>query len=74
MVIGKLKYLIGPASGLFPTLLNSFPGGCRSSHNPKRKGKCCVDDFVPHVCVLDLSCKVNNLDLNRSFLAVIETA
>ena len=51
MVIGKLKYLIGPASGLFPTLLNSFPGGCRSSHAPLRsmiRGPLVVEGGVPN--------------------------
>jgi len=72
MVIGKVKYLIGPECGTYhPTI-----SGCRVIvlvvegvtliHEPGRKGKCCVGDVAPHACVLGLPCKVNKLDSNRS--------
>jgi len=71
MVIGKVKYLIGPECGTYhPTI-----SGCRvivlvvEGGGPvplNKKGKCCMGDFTPHACVLDLPCKVNKLDSNRS--------
>ena len=62
MVIGKLKYLIGPVSGLyFHPLLDEVQDerGSRTLysrwvtliHGRERKEKYCVGDFSPCVCV-----------------------
>ena len=86
MVIGKLKYLIGPPNGLyFHPLLDLVQDernmrvqsgqtlqlrGVTLIHGLERKGKSHVVDFVPHACVLGLPCKVKKLDSNRPLLTV----
>jgi len=89
MIIGKVEYLIGPASGLYSHPLDIVPMGTwwvRSRaralysrgvaliHNPGRKGKSCLGESSGPGCVLGLPCKVKKFDSNRLFLTVIETA
>ena len=85
MVIGKLKYLIGPASGLYSHLLwTSFlmraHAGAESSYSvvedgdpdpqPGKKGEKSCGWLGSHTCVLGLPGQVNKFDSNRPLLTV----
>jgi hypothetical protein len=43
-------------------------------HELEREENGLVGDVVPHACELGLPCKIKKFNLNRPFLAIIETA
>ena len=72
MVIGKVKYLIGPECGTYhPTISGCrvvvlvVEGGGPVPRNEKKE-EMLRGDFAPHACVLGMPCKVNKLDSNPS--------